>query len=309
MPLPFILWAAAAGLAATGVVKGADALDIFNEAKEIGNNSEKRYKKSQNDLELCKEKTNRSLQELGELKLSIFKNQINHLVQTMKKYKDAKSKLVGFNTTISIEELAQMERLVLKSLEISQGLGKGLGAGVTAAFGAYGSVGAFAAASTGTAISTLSGAAATNATLAWLGGGALSAGGFGVAGGTLALGGIVLGPALAIGGFMLASKAEQALTQAKKYEADIDIAIAKFKESQVILKGIQANTQELGNALIQMAKRFDYIKVDNDRNPPALDKMIIIGKGLKNLLDIPTIQENGKATENIRVKISGHFSI
>jgi hypothetical protein len=108
---------------------------------------------------------------------------------------------------------------------------------------------------------------------------------------------------------MLASKAEQALTQAKKYEADIDIAIAKFKESQVILKGIQANTQELGNALIQMAKRFDYIKVDNDRNPPALDKMIIIGKGLKNLLDIPTIQENGKATENIRVKISGHFSI
>ena len=38
-------------------------------------------------------------------------------------------------------------------------------------------------ASTGTAISTLSGAAATKATLAWLGGGALAAGGWGVAGG------------------------------------------------------------------------------------------------------------------------------
>lgn len=41
-----------------------------------------------------------------------------------------------------------------------------------------------AAASTGTAISTLSGAAATNAALAWLGGGALAAGGGGVAAGT-----------------------------------------------------------------------------------------------------------------------------
>jgi hypothetical protein len=51
-----------------------------------------------------------------------------------------------------------------------------------AGFAAFGSVGMLATASTGTAIGTLSGAAATNATLAWLGGGALSAGGFGMAG-------------------------------------------------------------------------------------------------------------------------------
>ncbi len=58
--------------------------------------------------------------------------------------------------------------------------------GATAAAGAasataYGAtvtaVGALATASTGTAISSLSGAAATNATLAWLGGGSLAAGG------------------------------------------------------------------------------------------------------------------------------------
>lgn len=44
-------------------------------------------------------------------------------------------------------------------------------------------------ASTGTAISTLSGAVATKAAMAWLGGGAVSAGGWGVAGGTLVLSG------------------------------------------------------------------------------------------------------------------------
>ena len=74
-------------------------------------------------------------------------------------------------------------------------------------------MGTLATASTGAAISGLSGAAATNATLAWLGGGALSAGGFGIAGGTLALGGIVLGPALAIGGFMMAGGHVAALLQ------------------------------------------------------------------------------------------------
>ena len=50
-------------------------------------------------------------------------------------------------------------------------------------------------ASTGTAISTLSGAAATKATLAWLGGGTLAAGGLGVAGGAVVLSVIGVGGA------------------------------------------------------------------------------------------------------------------
>ena len=45
-------------------------------------------------------------------------------------------------------------------------------------------------ASTGTAISSLSGVAARNATLAWLGGGTLAAGGLGIAGGAIVLGAI-----------------------------------------------------------------------------------------------------------------------
>ena len=53
---------------------------------------------------------------------------------------------------------------------------------------------AYGVASTGTAISTLSGAAAMNAALAWCGGGAAAAGGFGVTGGLVALsaGGLVV---------------------------------------------------------------------------------------------------------------------
>lgn len=65
--------------------------------------------------------------------------------------------------------------------------GAGTAAGVLTLVGAYGT------ASTGTAISALSGAAATNASLAWLGGGSVAAGGGGVAAGTAVLtGGVII---------------------------------------------------------------------------------------------------------------------
>ena len=59
--------------------------------------------------------------------------------------------------------------------------------GAVAAAGTTATVAAVGSASTGTAIASLSGAAATKATLAWLGGGALAAGGGGVAMGVAVL--------------------------------------------------------------------------------------------------------------------------
>ncbi|OLL76882.1 hypothetical protein Ae168Ps1_5302c [Pseudonocardia sp. Ae168_Ps1] len=80
--------------------------------------------------------------------------------------------------------------------------GAAVGAGAGSA--AFAGVGAFAAASTGTPIASLSGAAATNATLAWLGGGSLAAGGGGVAVGSLVLTGVVAAPVLIAGtGFVV----------------------------------------------------------------------------------------------------------
>ena len=57
---------------------------------------------------------------------------------------------------------------------LAGGLASGAMAGALTAFGAYGVAGALATASTGTAIASLSGAAATNATLAFFGGGSLA---------------------------------------------------------------------------------------------------------------------------------------
>ncbi|WP_237393207.1 glycine zipper family protein [Helicobacter pylori] len=105
-------------------------------------------------------------------------------------------------------------------------IGSAIG-GVLAAYGAYTGVGLFASASTGTAIAGLRGVAATNATLAWLGGGALSVGGLGVVGGMAVLGGLVAGPALAILGAVSAGEMEEKLEKAKAYHSQVEVAVKK----------------------------------------------------------------------------------
>ena len=78
----------------------------------------------------------------------------------------------------------------------------------------------FGTASTGTAISSLSGVAATNAATAWLGGGALVAGGGGMAAGTVVLttipivGGVVAVGAIGYGAYKyVKGKKKKSLTQ------------------------------------------------------------------------------------------------
>lgn len=309
MPLPIVLWGAAAALGATGVFKGAKAVGNMKDAKEIGEASEKKYDKAINQLEKIKINTNVKLEELGRLKLSIFTDQIKHTIDVIKQFKDACSKLENFESSISVDELKEIETMVLSSLKLEAGLLAGTTGGALAGFGAYGSVGWLATASTGTAISGLSGIAASNATLAWLGAGSLASGGFGMAGGVLALGGIVAGPALAIGGFMLASKAEVALTSAVEYSAEVDEAVAELKLVRTMLKGIQKNTDEVIYTLKQLVERFEIMKVNDTSDPEAFKQMIINTKILKELLDCKIIDDEGSPIKNIKHTCQGFLTI
>lgn len=303
MPFPaLIVWGAAAGIAALGVKKGVDAYSDFDSAKSIGAAAESKYKAAEYELEKAREITQQSLISLGELKAAIFSNQIHHLVEMQKKFR---SKLEGFDEKVFLENLPDVEIQVERSNELLGGVASGLASGALLTFGTYGAVGAFATASTGTAISALSGVAATNATLAWLGGGALSAGGFGMAGGMIALGGIALAPLLAIGGFVAAGKAEKAKTNAEKYSADVDVAVAKMDEVKLILKGIRIAASEQAEVINETAKRFDDIKVYDMTDRIAFNRMFAIGKALKQILDVPVINSDGTANENLRIECEG----
>ena len=304
MALPFILAGAALLAGGIGVKKGIDAKEDFDRAERIGRRAKRNHEDAIESLESEREKTNQSFQDLGRLKVSIFSDQIKYLVDEIKKRKKAKSKMTGFEQMVEELNLPQMEKMVLGSLDIEKGLASGAASGALMGLGAYGSVGMLASASTGTAIASLSGAAATNATLAWLGGGSLAAGGFGMAGGMVVLGGLVAGPAIAITGFVMASNAEVALTKARDYESEVDQAIEKINSMEIVLKGLQANAWEMSMTLTKLAKYFDECKPDVESNEQgAFERLLKCGSALKSVLDTPIMEKNGEGVRNLDGKL------
>ena len=227
MPLPFLLWGAAAVVGAVGVGAGLSGKSDLEYAQSIVENIKTEYDELEADYKLKIDELNSVLEELGKTRL-IANEKIQKISSSMSKIgKVSKKQYDNFIQAINYtkEEVEQMSFSSRKSSEILQTGIKSLSSGALAGFGAMGLIGNIGVASTGAAISGLSGVAATNATLAWLGGGTLAAGGFGIAGGSVALGGIFLAPVALIGGFSLASKGKKAITEAEKYEAEVKIAI------------------------------------------------------------------------------------
>jgi hypothetical protein len=127
--------------------------------------------------------------------------------------------------------------------------GTGISASATAVVSTYG------VASTGAAISGLSGAAAESATLAALGGGSLASGGGGMALGATALNFAAVGPALLVGGFVIHGQGEKALTKAEEYHAKVEIALAELSDTRTRLEAIRSRVGELEDILGRLVER------------------------------------------------------
>jgi len=146
----------------------------------------------------------------------------------------------------------EVEEFARKDLEAARksaaGAGAGFSAGVAVASmaptAAMWAAATFGTASTGTAISTLSGAAATQAGLAWLGGGALAAGGGGTAAGTALL--ALAGPIgwTVAGATLLTSIALFAKKKFENNEAKQQALIA-VKQNTALVKTTDAQIDDL----------------------------------------------------------------
>lgn len=309
MPIPFIIGAVAIAAGAVGVAAGLSAKEQWEKAKDISDRATWRFDRAKGEFSTLTAAVQSEFENLGQTKIDIFNNQITHIVEVLSRVynKSSSSQISGFENTLTAEDLKQLQHDLkeLDALELTTGAGTGLAAGALAAFGAYGSVGMFAAASTGTAISSLAGAAATNATLAWLGGGSLAAGGFGMAGGAAVLGGIVAAPAILVAGVFMESKASEALTEAEAYAAKVDIEIVKIEQAMAVLEAIQLNAQEMSDTLGKLAERFDNVKVYDNSDEVKFEQMLMIGKALKEALHTPLVTNDGEAELGISVKCSG----
>ena len=118
--------------------------------------------------------------------------------------------------------------ILLSARNTALGAAAGAGAGAASVSALTSFVVATASASTGTALSTLSGAALTSATYAYLGGGALAAGGSGVAAGTLLLTGVFAVPVVLVTAVAVAlsrSKNQKRASQLAHQLSDAEHAI------------------------------------------------------------------------------------
>ncbi|MGN5239303.1 hypothetical protein [Rhodococcus sp. SJ-3] len=163
----------------------------------------------------------------------------------------------------------------------------------------------FGVASTGAAISGLSGAAAQSATMAWLGGGALSAGGGGVALGATVLNVVTIGPALLMGGFVIKSQGQKALTEAAEFQAKIDVAYAELGTTDTLLTAIDQRVDELSSLLstltIKAVAELDVLEsepFDPRVHASQFQKAMALTVAVKDIAATPILDEDGELTEH-----------
>ena len=316
MPLPLLFIGIAAATGGLGVGKTIKAGIDANNAKKINKNANEIVEASTEWLNAQRMACGNSLRQLGEEKLFILNSSITEFLDTFSKIKN-----VDFRESEGLEELKKLhvdekEFVELKSMvsfagSLAGGAVAGTAGGALAAFGAYGAAQALACASTGTAIASLSGAAATNATLAFFGGGSLAAGGLGMAGGTAVLGGLVAGPALMVMGFVAGHAAKKDLEKASTNKAEAVQIAAQLNTASLQCETIRRRTYIFYNLLARLDTYFlpmiykmeDIFQAEGDdyRQYSAESRKVIascasIAVSIKSVLDTPILTDDGLLT-------------
>lgn len=189
--------------------------------------AEEQKEEAEARLEKARGETRASIERLGARKAEILKTTVPDFISLLELMGRARlrERTVGAENLKLNQMLRQVEEVKDVSHQFAQMMKGSVGGtlgGATLAAGAYGLAGVIGTASTGTAIGTLSGAAASNATLAWLGGGTLSAGGLGTAGGAALLGGLVAVPAVLGLMYFGQNQAKQKLNAARDFRDEVD---------------------------------------------------------------------------------------
>lgn len=223
--------------------------------KKINHTADYVYNNAREELEISKEQAQQNLENFGRAKLHIHENSLKEFIEIFSKIKNVQiNDFAKDDFKFNIKEFIKtLDSVCIDFAKLTGGGIASLGAGALAGIGVYGSVGLLASASTGTAIASLSGAAATNATLAWLGGGSLAAGGFGMAGGMAVSGGIVAAPVLAVGGFLYAKNAEKTLHDANSNLSKAQTIAKEFQTAKIVTDAIS----EILTHTLQIIEQID----------------------------------------------------
>jgi hypothetical protein len=321
MPIPFLIPILIGGgsaiLTAIGAKKAYDGYSDITDAKERGERAESQHKAAVARVDAARGQLNRHANEFGEYKASLVAGTMSDVLEFLKKIeRKSKSKTIQALAEVGItrEQFDSFRANVLEAKTVFGAAYAAAAAGAAAGKTAVVGIGLFGAASTGTAIGGLSGAAATNATLAWLGGGSLAAGGGGMALGSAVLGGVVVGPAVFITGFMLASQGEKAQTQVREYEYKVNVASAECDALVALLGQVHARINELRGVIGELDGRVrtalseldaDTWSEDSDDDIRGYQAMMLLARALGEVIRAPVLDEKGGLagdSANVRFK-------
>ncbi len=192
-----------------------------------------------------------------------------------------------------VETRNVIEQLSTLATGIAGGAAAGAALGGAAAAGTYAAVGVVGTASTGAAISGLTGIAARNATLAWLGGGTLATGGGGMGAGMVNLVGIALAPAAAV---PVLVNFVQAMKQGKRVDSEIhemNASRAKMDKHAAELTVVLNRVHEVSKSIHEVATMLRNLLASASTS--ALEdvyRVACAAKRLAQLLDLDEASES-----------------
>jgi hypothetical protein len=302
-------------LSSLGILADLDARANEEKAQEIGEDAQSRYEYACGVINQVREETQNLAAQYGELKIAVGQNTIGefeslkHNIDLLCSYQD-RVLLESFEGA-KPQQFKEYQSIKLESIDLNKGgmvadVLVGAVADEVVKRGVYALVG-LGTASTGTAISGLSGIAAQNATLAWLGGGSLAAGGGGMALGGLVLGGITLVPTLLFSGFRLA-KGEKALTDALEYQSEVDIAINEIVAEEEFQLKLQRRILDLGCLVEELDNKasdiLDWLSsksFDRDRDTARFKRLALLIKALAEIMNAPVLNGHGKLNPETQI--------
>jgi len=310
------------GDAAVDLGKDASGYNAYHnrqKANAIKDRSEAKLDKAQKHVEACRVQLNDKLAAFGkkrnELLVSTLGRFLDYIKAMGQRFKEKEFEIPE-GCDLSPYELKEMGNLEMNAQDILKTTATTTTVASAALCGVPWAVThgvmAIGAASTGTAISSLSGAAATNATLAWLGGGSLASGGGGIAAGTAVLGGLTVGitgvAALATAGFIASKHYEKKLTEAVNYEAEVDKACAQMDLACDFMGQMERRIEEMDDVTMQICKRADHsldlleplvqdFSIANPHDMKVFQQNALLMKSVSELVKTPIIDEEGNLSE------------
>lgn len=258
-----------------------------------------------------RQESNEILESFGRIRLEALHDTVGKFLLYLDLInKKAKLKEYDLMTSIDIthEKVKELETVNMNASTALRTLSVSGGSALAVVMGVPAMVTQFAAASTGTAIASLHGAAATNAVFAWLGGGSIASGGLGVAGGMAVLGAMTGLVALASAGVVATAYYSKKHTEATQYLADVKELKAKMELGWTVLEGVNKRAIELQDLTLQLKDRC-MLYLDkmtdimigfdpkNEEHVKIFQQTAIVIKSMSELAQVPIMDDDGNVSE------------